>query len=111
MEEEKEIRKILVEKLVNNEESLADVILSYLKRKCFICWKDSLRIHQAYCDCKEYRQLYMDVCDKCIIDCKFIKCYKCKNFCDGMKCYCIDINRDSKYYVCYYCSSAGWTID
>ena len=92
---EKEIRKILVKKLVNNEPLLADTILSYLKHKCFICYTDSLHVSRTYCDCKEYRQMYMDVCDKCICKFKFKLCYKCKTFCDGMKCYAVDIDRDN----------------
>jgi hypothetical protein len=91
MDREKELRDILDKKLVGNDVNLIDDILSYLKKRCFICWSIYLgdTLKRSYCD-RRYKKLHMDVCSNCINKFHFRKCYKCGIYVDENKCYIID---------------------
>lgn len=99
---ENEIKKILDEKLKGNDVNISDMIISYLKKRCFICWhlymEDVLK--KSYCNEKPYPQLYMNVCKRCINEFKFKKCYKCHIYIDISRCYIIG---SLDYYSCQYC--------
>ncbi len=107
---EEEIREILDKKLIGNDINIADIILSYLKKKCFICWREYIdsELKKSYCDVKAHTQLYMDVCEKCIKDFQFHRCYKCKIFVETNRSYTFFDNHE---YICcrYCCCSEGYT--
>ena len=88
---EKEIREILNNELVGNDINITDIILSYIKEKCFICWKSfyAEELSKAFCDTKPHTQLYMDICPICIDKFKFNKCFKCRIWVDGNRSYTI----------------------
>ena len=105
MNKEKEIREILVDKLVNNDEYIADMILDYLKIVCFICWKPKMPeyIRDGYCDNKHYPETYMKLCIHCIKEFNFHKCYKCNVYVDKSRCYTFNISM----YICNFCIMGG----
>ncbi len=105
MNRENEIKKILDSKLKNNDIYLVDVILSYLKENCYICWqkKFSRDMFKCYCDPKNCRSLYMNICQSCIIIFNFKKCNKCYIYADKEKCY-----RIGEMYLCGCCACSGY---
>ena len=106
---EKELKEILDKKLIGNDTNISDIILSYLKEPCFVCWKKYLEadLHKTYCDVKQHRQLYMKICDNCINHFHFKKCLQCKIWVDKTKCYIVDCLDD--LYSCSYCCFGGLT--
>lgn len=88
---EKEIKNILNKKLIGNDKAISNIILSYLKSKCFICWNSYLKdtLSRAFCDTKPHTQLYMDVCPICVDKFKFKRCYQCGIYVDSCKSYTV----------------------
>ena len=100
---EEEIKEILNNKLIGNDTAISDIIISYLKKRCFICWKYYLEgiLEKSYCDVKTYPQLYMDICPICIDKFKFRRCYKCHIYVDSQKAYTLSKTLDN--ICCQYC--------
>ena len=65
MEQDKQTREILDEKLHNNDINIVDIIMDYTYDRCFICYRFDAQTMKAYCDEKAYRQLYMIICNPC----------------------------------------------
>ena len=88
---EQEIKEILNEKLIGNDLYISDIILSYLKEKCFICWNNFMKeeLSKSYCDTSPHLQLYMEICQNCIYKFKFRRCFLCKVYIDGHKSYIV----------------------
>ena len=73
MEQDKQIRKILDEKLHNNDINIIDMIMDYTYDRCFICWRYSPDTMKSYCDKQSYPQIYMLICCHCRDAFKFFK--------------------------------------
>ena len=56
------VKGMLSKKLEGNDIHLVKVIIDYAYGYCFICLRQQLdtNIVRAYCDCKEYKDFYME---------------------------------------------------
>lgn len=99
---EKRIKEILDEKLIGNDSSISNIILSYLEKKCFICYNSYLEnsLKKSYCDTRPHTQLYMDVCQICIDKFDFKRCYQCHIYVDRSKAYTVGTLDN---HCCQYC--------
>jgi hypothetical protein len=105
---EKEIKEILNKKLIGNDINISNMILSYLKERCFICWQYFIEedLVKSYCDTKPHSQLYMNVCPTCVDKFKFKRCYKCRIYVDEQKSYTVGTLDNV---CCLYCCMSGIT--
>tara|TARA_R110000868_G_scaffold137660_2_gene351219 strand:+ start:2199 stop:2513 length:315 start_codon:yes stop_codon:yes gene_type:complete len=95
--------EILDKLLVDNDKNISKIILSYIEEKCFVCWRNHLKLDMvsAYCD-EKYQKLYMNICHKCKDAFEFKECYICKRYVDKSKTYFIGALED--FPCCQYCA-------
>ena len=96
------IKEILNKELVGNDVHISDIILSYIKERCFICWYLFIdeELNKSYCDTRPHTQLYMKVCPGCIKKFGFNRCYMCKVYVDKNRCYTVGTLDNT---CCRYC--------
>ena len=71
---DKEIKDILDKKLVNNDLAIADIIMDYLRKKCYMCNERKVNTYNAY----GYGYGKFQVCFECCDTYNFTECYKCE---------------------------------
>ncbi len=74
MEQTKEIKKILEKKLIGNDIAIADMILSYITTKCYLCNERKVNNKECY----GYGYGRFNMCLDCIYIYNYSKCYKCE---------------------------------
>ena len=99
MSQDKEIKEILEKKLVGNDINIADMIMNYLRRKCYMCNEKKVNTHTCY----GHGYGRFEICNDCADTYNFNECFKCEvytnsgfmvgklnvcNGCSALDCWC-----------------------